>query len=486
MPSRRDRPTFFDRFSSLPGMLVTAGVIEVGIVILFEQSRYGPWLSHLSLHILTILISTGISLFLTLPRLKREQQVLESVIAERTKALRQVNAQLEQEIEDRKQVEAALRQRETTLKKVQQIAKIGSWEFNLQNRQTIWSEELYRMHGLDPHQPPPTPEEVFMLTHPDDRPIHQQQIVEPVYRGQAFAADIRIVAQDGTLRYVEARGEPILDERLQLIGYIGITHDLTERRITEDKLRQSEATNRALVQSIPDLLIRIHRDATWLDVVYGSNVKLFGLSQSQIERHIQELLPLGSAAELMKTIRQVLHTQQIQVKERSVLFNQKRFYGETRIMPCAEDEVLVIFRDVSDRKQAELELKDAKESAESANRAKSAFISSMSHELRTPLNAIMGFAQLLNRDKSISPQQQHYINTINRSGQHLLELINDVLEVSKIEAGKTVLNTSSFDLYQLLNTLEELFRPKAIAKKLILTIERSRTTPLYIHTLHPH
>jgi CheY-like chemotaxis protein len=106
----------------------------------------------------------------------------------------------------------------------------------------------------------------------------------------------------------------------------------------------------------------------------------------------------------------------------------------------------------------------------------------MSHELRTPLNAIMGFAQLLNRDKSISPQQQHYINTINRSGQHLLELINDVLEVSKIEAGKTVLNTSSFDLYQLLNTLEELFRPKAIAKKLILTIERSRTTPLYIHT----
>jgi signal transduction histidine kinase/NO-binding membrane sensor protein with MHYT domain len=126
------------------------------------------------------------------------------------------------------------------------------------------------------------------------------------------------------------------------------------------------------------------------------------------------------------------------------------------------------------------ELGRAKEAADAANRAKSEFLANMSHELRTPLNAILGFAQLMSDDQSLSPDQREYTNIINRSGEHLLRLLNDILEMSKIEAGRTQINEADFDFYRLLNTLEEMFQLNAKAKGLTLIIDRDLNLPQFI------
>lgn len=134
------------------------------------------------------------------------------------------------------------------------------------------------------------------------------------------------------------------------------------------------------------------------------------------------------------------------------------------------------------RHEAEISLKQAKEAADSANRAKSEFLTNMSHELRTPLNAILGFTQVLHRDPNLNEEQREQLSIINRSGEHLLDLINDILEMSKIEAGRTTYNADSFDLYHLLDSLEEMLRLKAEAKGLQLIVERTSEIPQYIKT----
>jgi two-component system sensor histidine kinase/response regulator len=142
----------------------------------------------------------------------------------------------------------------------------------------------------------------------------------------------------------------------------------------------------------------------------------------------------------------------------------------------------VIIEDVTDRVQAAIELQQAKESAEQANRAKSDFLAKMSHELRTPLNAILGFTQLLQRQINLTPPQQEHLSIISRSGEHLLSLINDILDLAKIEARRTSIKKHPFDLYEFLERLHEMLHLKAQSQGLQFLFERSPDVPQYVCT----
>jgi len=155
--------------------------------------------------------------------------------------------------------------------------------------------------------------------------------------------------------------------------------------------------------------------------------------------------------------------------------------NELKILEEAFNAMIQKLNDgIEQRKQTE-KLKIAKETAEAANRAKSTFLANMSHELRTPLNAILGFAQIMARDPH-TPEERGNLRIIQRSGEHLLTLINQVLNLSKIETGRITLNEKNFDLYRLLDDLEDMIRLRAEKKELQLLFNRTDTVPRYVRT----
>jgi len=183
--------------------------------------------------------------------------------------------------------------------------------------------------------------------------------------------------------------------------------------------------------------------------------------------------------------------------------------GESLILevtssPLSDDDDtdrLIVLHDITEQKRAEVALRDqaqalevrvkertaelesAMEKADAANRAKSTFIASMSHELRTPLNAILGFAQIMTRSRTLPAEHQENVGIVARSGEHLLMLINNILDLSKIEAGKTSLNPQNFDLHQLLDDVHDLLQFKADERGLQLLLEYDAATlPRYANT----
>lgn len=153
----------------------------------------------------------------------------DSVTANLWREAMAANARLRQEIEQRKQVETQLYRSEMMLRSAQRVAQIGCWKFDLRTRENFWTEELYRIHGLNPSFPPPQAHEVLRLIYPDDLPLHKEAVYDPAKRGEVFEANLRIIrANDGEVRYINARGGPIWDSSGKIVQLTGAAFDVTQ------------------------------------------------------------------------------------------------------------------------------------------------------------------------------------------------------------------------------------------------------------------
>jgi len=718
------------------------------------------------------------------------------------------------DISDRYRIEKELRASEASLAIMQRVAHIGSWELDIKTQENVWSEELFRICGFQPTGKFPKYAEVINLVHPDDRSLLEQAIEQAIYQKKPYILEHRIVLENGEIRYLESRGEPIINEAGEVIKLQGTAMDITLRKQAEEAWQKSEVRFEKLVANIPGGVYELvqHLDGSWdfeyisqaieqiqeiklekiidnpnfifesfhpddvqgyneavaisaqnltaffyewrmmtpngkikwvqgnsrperrkngemiwYGVVFdvsdrktlerklalreallndffysapvGLNIVDDQLRYLKINQHLAEINGLPAAEHIGKTFheliskiapdleklyQQVLTTSQpiinleisgevpsqpgiirdwvvslfpiagedshlqgvgtvvVEVTERNqvekalresakreqalsqvikkmrqtlelpeifaattnelrklldcdrvtiyrfhpdwsgefvaesvadgwislleaqhenphliscllknencviknleqaVAFNGNSSYlvldniYEANLINC-QIELLEIFQAkayisvpiysgnklwgllavhqnftprqwqeaeinvvvqignqlavalqqselLTQTQRQSLELIKAKEAAEAANNAKSQFLAKMSHELRTPLNAILGFSQILAQSKSVAPEQREHLEIIKRSGEHLLNLINDILSMAKIESGQTTLNEKCFNLEQLLETLKDLLQFKANAKGLKLLFEIAPEVPLCVET----
>ncbi|MDY6992726.1 MAG: ATP-binding protein [Pseudomonadota bacterium] len=366
----------------------------------------------------------------------------------------------------------------------QQNMPLGHWEWNKITGAEQWSEEIFHLLGLAPQKDIMTHELLAHYLHPDDREKVLATFEYSFHHHQPYRIEFRIIRPDQVMRYLQAFGKFIRDTQGQPLCLLNVIQDITQRKQVEQALQASEQFRRTLIAKCPIGLVIFRLEGT-LKEANPAFAQMIGYSMEEIiDKHysflfsqadwatVQPQFDAAHSTEYFGPYEHVLihqSTKRITVK----LSGQYMTYqGEYLLWLSVED--------ISDLKHNEIALRQAKEAAEVANRAKSIFLANMSHELRTPLNGILGYSQILRRDKGFSTQQQEGIDIIHRNGEYLLTLINDVLDLSKVEAGKIELYPNTLVLQDFFKSLHELFQMRAREKSIAFIYKPLSTLPQVI------
>jgi PAS domain S-box-containing protein len=283
---------------------------------------------------------------------------------------------------------------------------------------------------------------------------------------------------------------------LHLLEAIGenISNALWRARIYAESLQTQEALDkerrllRTVIDNIPDQIFARDRDCSFTLSNLKDAQRMGVTDPDQIlGKNDLDFFPPELAIRYIADDKWVMESGQplINIVEPMVDSDGNNMWIMTTKVPLRDNQdqiigLVGIARDITKERQVAHALEEAKHQAEEANNAKSKFLANMSHEIRTPLNAILGFSQLLLREPGLTPVQRHQLTTINKSGEHLLGLINDILEISKIEAGRAIVNITTFDLYAMVQDLKTLFQVQMDEKHLSFDVIIEDRVPHFI------
>ncbi|MCP5159532.1 MAG: PAS domain S-box protein [Gammaproteobacteria bacterium] len=392
-----------------------------------------------------------------------------------------------------------LKTSEAALKETQHLASVGHWKWDLRTGQHFWSEEIYRIYGRDPALPPALYPEVQQYFTPESWRRLAATVENGLSTGVPYECDAEVTRADGGRRWIVARGEAVRDATGAVVELYGTVQDITERKHVEEQLRKLSLA----VEQSPESILITDLEAR-IEYVNDAFTRVTGYTRNEVLGQNPRILQSGRTSQ--KTFA-VLWAALAQGRSwKGELVNRRKDGSEyiefVCITPLRQPDGLIthyvaVKEDITEKKRLGVELDryrhhleervtqrtaqlmEASERAEAASRAKSAFLANMSHEIRTPLNAILGLTHLLQRD-GVAPAQVERLDKITAAARHLLSILNGILDLSKIEAGKLELECTDFFLASILDQVRSLIADTAKEKGLTIEVD-SIAVPRWLH-----
>lgn len=362
----------------------------------------------------------------------------------------------------------------------QDFANMGTWEWNVDTGEMFWSEGIYKLLGLQPDTE--SSYENFLLNvHGADIKKLKKAFTDCLNQQLQVDLDYRVILSDSSEHWLRIRGDMPRDENRESDRILGVLMDIHEIKIAERALREREELFRSITSHSPAAIFLTDEEG-YIRYVNDTMCEMLGQDASEItSRTIEYFVHDADKAPFFHSWQKLHQQESVETLEYRMQTPQssEEIWVNSIIAPLDDDAhlrgYLGINTDISFRKKFESQMLQAKLDAEHANAAKSQFLSRMSHELRTPMNSILGFAQLLsnNKQQPLSEKQALYVEQISKGGKHLLELINDVLDLSRIESGVSRLDVKAYDLKEIMDDCLDF--ASTIASKYAIELKRDYT-----------